>query len=119
MLHWKDCTQEERRLSEIMYLLFKSYPELERFLFQSEVPRLNEPPDVLLENVGCFSAGEQILIRVALDLWSGEGCAKLSDILHRLDDQNFTNVIAGLLYNRLPQLDPPTQEQIRGMIYDQ
>jgi hypothetical protein len=58
MLKWKNCTQEELKLSEIMYLLFKSYPELEHFLFQSEVPRLNGPPKVLLNQVGCFSSGE-------------------------------------------------------------
>jgi hypothetical protein len=119
MLLWKDCTQEEHRLAEIMYLLFKSYPALEKFLFQSRVPRLNEPPDVLLNQAGCFSSGEQILIRVALDLWSGEGGTKLSDIIHRLDDNNFTNVMAGIVYCRLPQLDPTARAHIRSMIYDQ
>jgi len=114
MLRWKDCTQEEQRLSEIMYLLFKLYPELEKFLFQSGVPRLNEPPDVLLNQVGCFSSGEQILIRVALDLWSGEGGAKLSDIIHRLDDDNFTNVTTALVCCRLPQLNPVVRAHIRG-----
>ena len=119
MLHWKDCTDEEHRLSEIMYLLFKPYPQLEKFLFQSEVPRLNEPPNVLLDQAGCFSSGEQILIRVALDLWSGEGSTRLSDIIHRLDDSNFTNVMAGIVYSRLPQLDSATLTHIKDMIYDQ
>jgi hypothetical protein len=119
MLSWKTCSKEESRLAEIMYLLFKSYPELEQFLFKAETPNLNEPPDVLLRQIGAFSSGEQILVRVALDLWSGEGRTHLFDVLHRLDDRNFTNVMAAILYLRLPHLDPHVLNHIRGMIYDE
>jgi hypothetical protein len=118
MLNWKTCSTEERRLADIIHLIFKPYPELEQFLFNAKTPNLNEPPEFLLAQIGAFSSGEQVLIRVVLDLWSGEGDTPLFDIIHRLDDRNFTHVMAALLYLRLPQLDSLTLNLIRAMIYD-
>ena len=118
MLNWKTCSAEERRLADMMYLILNPYPNLEQFLFKTESPSLNQAPEELLTQIGSFSSGEQILIRVALDLWSGEGGTHLLDVINRLDDRNFTNVMAAILYLRLPQLDPQALNHIRDMIYD-
>lgn len=119
MMNWKTCSEEEKRLANIMHLLFKSYPELEQFLFNPETPNLNEPPEDILTQIGVFSSGEQILIRVALDLWSGEGGTRLYDMIYRLDDHNFTKVMAAILYMRLPQLDSRTLNHLREIIFVQ
>lgn len=117
MRNWQDCSPEEIRISDTIHLLLSVYPKLEAWLFQPHQPRLNAPAAKILARIGKFSTEVQILIRVTLDLWSGEGHTQLNQILNKLDTRNLINVLAAILYLKLPELDSQTQEHIREMIY--
>lgn len=54
----------------------------------------------MLSEAGAFSTGEKILIRIALDLWCGQGNVNLWDIVERLDLYNYEHVLAGLRHLR-------------------
>lgn len=49
------------------------------------------------ENIGVLSGGEQILCRVAMDVWGEYGDSKLFDICRRLDGTNFVAVLEALV----------------------
>lgn len=53
------------------------------------------------KNIGVLSSGEQIMCRVAMDIWGGYGKAGLEDIVCRLDTENFNRVISALIQFRL------------------
>jgi ArsR family metal-binding transcriptional regulator len=96
MLKWKDCGRAHERLGEVMNQIFRNHPKLLDFVFYPDRPELRDEPDVLLQDAGCFSTGEQVLIRIALDLWTGEVEVKLWDMIQRLDQSNYQNVLLGL-----------------------
>ena len=59
--------------------------------------RLKFASNTILKNIGALSSGEQILARVALDIWGGYGNAKIEDIIWRLDADNFRAVLTALM----------------------
>ncbi len=50
----------------------------------------------VLKNGSVLSSGEQLMIRIALDFWNGDGKATVAEILRTLDNGN-TAAIASLL----------------------
>lgn len=100
MLDWKGIGRGERRMQEALNLIFSKHPRFLEFLFDGDKPRLRDEPDALLAEAGVFSTGEKILIRIALDLWSGQGRVSLWDIVERLDLRNYEHVLAGLRHLR-------------------
>lgn len=48
------------------------------------------PAEDLLDNA--FSGGENVMLKVAIDVWNGDGETKLDDLL-RLDPDNFMSVL--------------------------
>lgn len=58
-------------------------------------------PKQVLYNIGVLSSGEQILIKVALDIWGGYGKTSLEDIIWRLDSENFQAVLQALIDTRI------------------
>lgn len=51
-----------------------------------------------IENgIGALSSGEQIMCRVAMDIWGEYGNVKIFDICRRLDGRNFVRVIDALV----------------------
>jgi len=55
----------------------------------------------MLGRIAGLSDGEKVLIRIALDIWSGSGDAKVWELIETLDDYNFSNVLKGLAVLRL------------------
>ena len=100
MLVWQGCGRHERRIQEVMNLIFRKHPGLLGFLFEEGRARLRREAELLLIDAGVFSSGEQILVRMALDLWNGSGNVRLWDIVERLDETNYHNVLAGLRHLR-------------------
>ena len=100
MLVWQGCGRHERRLQEVLNLIFRKHPGLLGFLFEEERPRLRREAEQLLIDADVFSSGEQILVRLALDLWNGSGKVRLWDIVERLDQENYQNVLLGLRHLR-------------------
>jgi hypothetical protein len=89
------CSGDLRRFKAIHQFL-KPYPKLVEFLFRTDKAELHGSPEGLLKRSAAFSTGEKVLIRVALDIWSESGDARINDLDH-LDPHCFKNVTLGLL----------------------
>ncbi len=120
MLDWKGIGKGQRRMQEVLNLIFSKHPRFLEFLFDEHEPKLRDEPEALLYEAGVFSRGEQILIRIALDLWCGEGNVSLWDIVERLDLYNYEHVLAGLRHLRPNEEDGgPLVWRQRKMAYSE
>lgn len=88
---------ESHLISSIQELFHPGNEHLGRFLFHHQEQRLTASPSELMLDAGAFSRGEQILIQIALDFWSGTGSARLHEILEKLDDENILAFIRAIL----------------------
>jgi hypothetical protein len=100
MLNWKSPGGHCLVMQEVLNLIFLKHPQLLHFLFDRHEPCLRQDAETLLYDAGVFSSGEKILVQVALDLWCGQGEARLWDIVERLDSGNYHNLLAGLRHLR-------------------
>ena len=95
---WRDAKPADRHLYNSISIIFRNHPEMLLFFFEGERPRLRHDP-MEMRKLSCyFSSGEQLLIKVALDMWSGGGNAKIWQILETLDAENFANVLEALAF---------------------
>lgn len=97
-IQWREALVSERELLIAIKRLLSRHPDLILFVFDKHRPKLRCEPEILLQESEAFCSGEKILIRVALDLWNSSGDARLPDIMGRLDEGNFHNVIAAIRY---------------------
>lgn len=95
---WEEASSGECLRGEAISLILLDLPHLEGFLFHPTEARLRASPEVILRLSKSYSSGEQVLIRVALDVWSGQGGARVSDLIDRLDPSNLRNVLNGLRF---------------------
>jgi hypothetical protein len=95
---WKVAESFEWKQIEAISLVLSNHYKLLEFLFETDRPSLRSSPEQLLEWSEGFSSGEQTLIRVALDIWSSSGNARICELLKTLDQDNFDNVLSGLQY---------------------
>jgi hypothetical protein len=100
MLEWKNLGRHNQRMMEVLNLVFLNHEKLLQFLFEIERPVLRQEPEALLNSACGFSSGEQVLIRVGLDLWNGTGSVRLWDLIDLLDDETYFNVLKGLYHLR-------------------
>jgi hypothetical protein len=96
VLNWDKAGRAERRMMESLNLMFSGHGKLLEFLFEPDRPKLRQEPEILLSLAGGYSSGERILIRVALDIWCGAGEVRLWDIIEKLDDECYAQVLRGL-----------------------
>ena len=71
---------------EAISLLLANDPQFLDFLFTANRKSLAASPADLLACMRGFSSGQQLLIRLALDIWSESGSAPLGAVLRTLDD---------------------------------
>jgi hypothetical protein len=95
-MSWESASTGDQRLRTIIFHLLDSDKRLMDFLFDPEKPRLRKRAGVLKEDAWCFSHGEQILIRTALEIWCGSGHVFLWELLESLDDRNLRRVLKGI-----------------------
>ncbi len=98
MIYWNQATFDERRLLKGISLVLGKHPKLLLFVFDAAVPRLRALPEVLLAESETFSAREDLLVRVALDLWSGCGNAQVWEIVEYLAYDEFFYFLEGLRF---------------------
>ena len=98
MSKWKTACKSDRRLLKAMQILFSNHLNLLAFVFDENEPRLRRSPEELLSESNALSGGEQTLVRVAIDLWSEYPCSQLSDIVARLEADNFYQVLKTLMF---------------------
>lgn len=57
-------------------------------------------PEELIEESHCFSRSEQLLVRVALDLWADENRVSISEILRVADYETFNRILLAIMAAR-------------------
>lgn len=68
------------RIFEAICVLLNHDEKLLNFIFEAGGKRLRERAGILKEDSWNFEESEQLLIRVALDLWSGSGHVQLWEL---------------------------------------
>lgn len=81
-------------------ILLKDNPYLLEYLFSHKNAKLSASPDILIQEAGGLAHGEQILIKVAIDLWSGEGSASVGEVISVLSYNNMLNFLNALCHIR-------------------
>jgi hypothetical protein len=97
MIRWPGATESDGRLLSIIGHLCSRHLYLLDFLFDPDEPKLRRSACELLEEAAVMSSGEDLLVRVALDLWSGSGNAHVWELFEILDEGNFINVLRALM----------------------
>lgn len=96
---WKKVASdlEQSLLSSAIGLIFDFDEHWLNFFFSHKRVELRAPPHELIQEAGCFSHGEQIKIRAALDLWTGQGHVSIAELVEVLDFENLLRVILAIL----------------------
>lgn len=67
------------------------------FLFEpTAAPCLREQPEILLEDSWELKSEQQILVRAALDIWSGSGNSFLWELINGLSENNLARLSIAL-----------------------
>ena len=78
----KGLHKADKEVRERIKALFIYSPHLEKILFENEESDgLKQPADKIVRSIGGMSSGDQTLLRLAIDIWSGEGGVKIKDIM--------------------------------------
>jgi hypothetical protein len=93
MFNWKTADESDKSLLKSIKFLLLGRDKLLEFMFNPHFPRLNDQPENLLHSSLSFSSGEQLLVRIALDLWDGSGGAHFRDIYSILDRETYVRAI--------------------------
>jgi hypothetical protein len=83
---------EKQRVEAIRLLLANLFSRERTQAFWQE----DGPTELALEyaKASPLSSGEQVLLRVALDFWNGQGGASFADVIYRLDSERLRTVVS-------------------------
>ncbi len=117
MATWDVVDRDTYNRRLIIEELFRADDRLLEFVFNPVKAELRTSAQNLIKEGRSLSSGEQLLIRVALDIWSGEGHATVGDLLTVIDYSRFEDVIWAMKsarWSETPeyrrQLKLPTQQ---------
>lgn len=97
---WPNAGDSDLQRYEAISRVFMSHEYLLPFFFDTEQPRVRLAPEKMLRQADGMSTGEFLLIKIALDIWSGSGNARVWELIENLDQQNFSFVLQALLISR-------------------
>jgi len=100
MIQWENGSKTDLKVLRAVSIVCRHHPYLLKFLFEPDRPRLRALPEELLKEAVGLSSGEDLLLRVSLDLWSGCGEARVWELIELLDDRNLLQVVQALLFLR-------------------
>jgi hypothetical protein len=86
--------------SRALSILLANDPWLIGFLMTPNREGLNGSPDELVQLSKAFSRGQQVLVQVALDYWTGERQSSITDVLCCLDSVRFEGFLRSLEFLR-------------------
>jgi hypothetical protein len=99
MICWNHLSEHETRLFTALTLLFRKDLELFDRLVEPNKPRLSDSIENLLDFAADnFSAKQDVLFRVGMDLFSGSGEARVWELLEYLDNERLGFVLEALRY---------------------
>lgn len=100
MLRMKISDLEKSRLTTAIGIVFDYDERWLEFFYSHTNGELRLSPDKLVSEARCFSHGEQVLLKVALDLFTNGHRASISEILDTLDWENLLRVLLGMMVMR-------------------
>lgn len=100
MIYWENACELDKELFFIIAQLLKKHSYLLNFIFDAKKPRLKASSSEIMEWAEELSSGENLLIRLALDIWDGSGNVLLLEICKNLDEQNFNSILTTIKYLR-------------------
>ena len=95
-IYWIDASPGDQLLLKSIILLLKSRPDFKKLIFHDTHAKLRHSPKKILSSFAGMSHGEVVLIKLALDLWSGERGANLHEVIKILDAENWSNFLEAL-----------------------
>ena len=102
--------QKQKKI--IIFRLLDSDPGLTSFLFEEPtVLRLRSSPAEIANDTWELSNQDQILIRVALDIWSGQGNAFLWEVLKGLNQDALARLALCIASYRDLQIEMQTMSE--------
>lgn len=100
MICWQNATCGEKKQLEAIQTFLGQSPHLMDFLFDSELPKLNDSPERLLTAARGLPSGDFLLVRLALNLWSEAADVQVHEIFN-LEPESFAHVMrAFMVLNR-------------------
>ncbi len=91
---------EKSRLNHAIGIIFNFDERWIHFFYSHKGGNLRCEPETLIAESMCFSRGEQIMVKVALDLWTDGDRASLSEIINFLDWENLNRVLLAIMTMR-------------------
>jgi hypothetical protein len=112
---WKNASVNQILLYQCISLLLGYDKRLLEFVFDPEKPRIRKRAGILRDDAVFFSDEEQLLIRAALDFWSGSGHLALWEMLESWDCKTWNRFIRALdEYQRLELEEARTETKGQG-----
>lgn len=98
MFEWKHAGQGDRTRLLAIQTACANHPSIVTNLIRPDKPEMFGPRHEMLARIGAWSSGEQVLARLAIDIWfwPDEASVNIMDLVRRLDDRNFDNVMGAL-----------------------
>lgn len=99
MINWILASDGDRFRLEVIKTALRHCPKLIDFLFDPDEPQMPACPDEMVKRAGCFSSGEKLLVKFAVDVWkspSSEMHLYVWDMVCILDGNNFNAVIEAM-----------------------
>lgn len=93
---WKDADPSAKQLFQAIATIFERDERLMSFFFEKERPRMRMRAGLLREEAWRLSEEEQLLIRVALDIWSGSGHVQIWELLEEWDQAQWETFAAAM-----------------------
>lgn len=93
-----DCNLADSHLIQSISVLFHHDEMLLEFFFHHKYPRPRLASKELLREAMALGPCQQVLIKVALDVWDGSGETSFNEILRVLDEENLIRVISLVSY---------------------
>lgn len=101
---WNNASDNDLLAYESISRVFFNYPHLLDNFFEKDNPKIRQSPEQMLKWAAGFSSGEILLIKTALDIWSGSGNVYVWQLIELLDKDNFYFVLQALAILRRNKL---------------
>jgi hypothetical protein len=93
---WTTSDRHEARSFRIISILFGGDQRLLEYFFDAKEPKIRRRAGILIDDAWNLSHGEQLLVKAALDIWSGSGHLQLWEIVETWDDPNWLNFLTAM-----------------------
>ncbi len=96
MLKWINASDGDlKRLAIIKKVC--GDPDLVEWMFKVDRPEMFSCSEDVIDKMGGFSSGQQILIKFSCDIWFGEDHSSIREIALRLDNERFRAVMEAIV----------------------